>query len=80
MLFVVGMKTMLSILVVAMVTTTGCATHTTSPAARANAVQLYATGASCTDIASQLQISRDEARELVRTGIVDMNRRLYRSH
>jgi len=74
------MKTMISILVAAMAMTTGCATTATTPAARANAVQLYASGASCTDIASQLRISNDAARELVRTGIVDMNRRLYRSH
>jgi len=73
------MKTMITILVAVMAMTTGCATTTSSPAARANAVQLYASGASCSDIASQLQISNDAARELVRTGIVDMNRRLYRS-
>jgi len=73
------MKTMITILVAVMAMTTGCATTTSSPAARANAVQLYASGASCSAIASQLQISNDAARELVRTGIVDMNRRLYRS-
>jgi len=72
------MKTMVSILV-AVAMATGCATHATSPAARANAVQLYASGASCDDIATKLSISRTEARELVRVGIVDMNRKLYRS-
>jgi len=73
------MKTMLSILVGAWLATGCAAGAATTPAARANAVQLYASGASCADIASQLAISRDQARELVRTGLVDMNRRLYRS-
>jgi len=73
------MKTMLSILVAGWMATGCAASATTTPAARANAVQLYASGASCSDIASQLAISQNEARELVRTGIVDMNRRLYRA-
>ncbi len=58
----------------------GCAARTaTAPGARADAVKLYASGASCDEIASKLSVDRDHARELVRTGIVDLNRKLYRS-
>ena len=59
--------------------TTACGTAPRSPVERARAVELYAAGASYDEVAMKLDIDRDEARELIRIGIVDLNRRLYRT-
>ena len=40
---------------------------------------MFATGASCDQIASKLQIDRDHARELVRVGMADLNRKFYKT-
>ena len=70
------MMTKLSILT-ALVLATGCSVRSTSPAARQQAVTMFATGASCDQIASELQIDRDHARELIRTGMADLHRKFY---
>jgi uncharacterized protein YceK len=73
------MKKTFAILFVTAAMLGGCATHSTSPAARAAAVQHYASGASCDEIASKMMINRDYARELIRVGILDLNQKLYKT-
>jgi len=58
----------------------GCAATTgRSPVQRARAVELYAAGATYDEVAAKLAVDHDTARELIRIGIVDLNRRLYRT-
>jgi len=56
----------------------GCAA-TRSPVQGARAVELYAAGATYEEVAAKLAVDHDTARELIRIGIVDLNRRLYRT-
>ena len=72
------MRKMISILVVTMAMVAGCATHATTPAARATAARLYAEGKSCGEIAQALEVDREHARELIRTGMADLNRKFYK--
>ena len=76
------MKTILSLAVVASLAA-GCVgsaqQHATSPTARADALKMFIAGKSCGEVAQTLGIDRDEARDLIRTGIVDLDRRYYRS-
>ena len=72
------MKTTISILVLASALLGGCAAHST-PAARATAARLFAEGESCDAIAVKLQVDRAHARELIRTGMADLNRKFYKT-
>ncbi|MEJ7601049.1 MAG: hypothetical protein WKG01_24310 [Kofleriaceae bacterium] len=54
--------------------TVACGTVPRSPVQRARAVELYAAGASYDEVAIKLDIRRDEARELIRIGIVELTR------
>jgi hypothetical protein len=73
------MKTITFLLAVSLAACAGSARHTTSPTARADALKMFIGGASCAEVAQNLGIDREEARDLIRTGIVDLDRRYYRS-
>jgi hypothetical protein len=73
------MTKLLSILVLTSALLGGCATHSTNPAARATAARLFAEGESCDAIAMKLQIDRAHARELIRTGMADLQRKFYKT-
>lgn len=51
-----------------------------SPEQRAEALQLYAAGSSTRDVAAQLRMDPADARHVLRTALVQLNRRLYREH
>lgn len=65
------------LMVVAMAT--GCAARQTSPVARQQAVQLFASGVPCDEIATKLNVDREHARELIRIGMADLNRKFYKT-
>jgi len=69
----------LCIVVLASALLGGCAARSTTPAARATAARLFAEGESCDAIAAKLKIDRAHARELIRTGMADLNRKFYKT-
>jgi hypothetical protein len=52
---------------------------TATPAQRAAAIQLYVTGSSTDEVAERLALYPEQARELIHTTLLDLNRRYYRS-
>jgi hypothetical protein len=50
---------------------------TATPAQRAEAIGLYATGSSMKDVAARLAMDHDEAREVIHATLRDLNRRYY---
>ena len=73
------MKKLTISILVATMAMTGCAARSTTPAARATAARMFAEGKSCGEIASELQVDREHARELIRTGMADLNRKFYKT-
>lgn len=74
-----SMKKTTSILFLATALLGGCAARSSTPTARADAVRLFASGVSCDEIATKLAVDRDHARELIRTGMADLNRKFYKT-
>jgi hypothetical protein len=71
----------MSRLALVVVFVTACAARPKSealPVQRASALQMFMAGATTRDVASKLGMRHADARTLIRTAIVDLNRQYYR--